>query len=178
MKVEIDQSGRVEDLSTGTAVAYANSENGALFVSAGVKRKIIINLRKQSFIPSKDLPAALFAVFIFILIKDSRVSILKIDEEYTGKNSVIGETLQKLFILHRVKSVPEIRFARIGKRSRAHILAWRVHKTKGRYQGVKTISGRNKKSVLSTSLSAFTARGRFESDYGYSISWDYRLSNV
>ncbi len=140
MTVEIDQSGRVEDLSTGTAVAFANEANGAIFVSAGIKRRLIIYLRRHSLIPARDLPAVLFGVLLFILIRDHQATALKIDEEYTGKNVVIEEILKKLFVRQRTKRIPTIRFVRIGKRSSAHLLAWRVHRSKGKLLKVRRIT--------------------------------------
>ncbi len=140
MAVEVDQSGRVEDLSTGTAVAFANSQSGAVFVNAGAKRKVIIYLRRHSLIPAKDIPAVLFGVLVFILMREHDIPVLRIDEEYTGKNIIIEETLTKLFVRSGTKKVPDIRFVRIGKRSPAHSLAWGVHRSKGRLRKVRKIS--------------------------------------
>ncbi|MDP1722240.1 MAG: hypothetical protein Q8L37_03445 [Candidatus Gottesmanbacteria bacterium] len=140
MIIEVDQSGRVEDLSTGTAIAFANGISGAVFVNAGAKRKLIVHLRRNSFIPAKDLPAIIFSVILFILIEDHTIDILKIDEEYTGKNEIIEETLKKLFFQNRIKRIPSVRFVRIGKLAAAHKLAWRVHRSKGRLAETKRIS--------------------------------------
>lgn len=140
MAVEIDQSGRVEDLGTGTAIAFSNGKSAALFISAGVKRRLIVYLRRNSFIPAKDLPAVIFSVLIYMLIAEFRIEVLKIDEEYTGKNLIIEETLRKLFVRHRVKKIQDIRFVRIGKQSPAHIFAWRVHRSKGRLRKTKKAS--------------------------------------
>lgn len=140
MTVEVDQSGRIEDLSTGTAIAFANGKSDAVFVSAGIKRKLIVNLRRNSFIPAKDLPAIIFSVILFTLITDYELDVLKIDEEYTGKNAIIEDTLEKLFFRRHVKRTPDVRFVRIGKRSAAHRLAWQVHRSKGRFRKVKRTS--------------------------------------
>lgn len=140
MAVEIDQSGRVEDLSTGTAVAFSNEQNGSLFISAGAKRKLISYLRQNSLIPAKDLPAIIFSVLLYKLIKDCEIDNLKIDEEYTGKNLIIEETMKKLWSQQATKKVLTIRFARIGRKSPAHVLAWQVHRSKGRRKDVKKVS--------------------------------------
>lgn len=137
---EVDQSGRVEDLSTGTAIAFANKNMSAIFISAGSKRQLIKYLRKHSLIPIKDLPAVVFSVILFILISDKKLTSLNIDEEYTGKNAIIEETIGKLFSHMRAKKIPSIRFTRIGKRSPAHRLAWQTHRSKGRYNRVMKIS--------------------------------------
>lgn len=140
MTVEVDQSGRVEDLSTGTAIAFANGKSSAVFINAGTKRKLIVRLRRQSFIPAKDLPAIIFSVVLFMLIAEHAIDVLKIDEEYTGKNEIIEETLKKLYVRSRRKRIPDVRFVRIGKRSRAHVLAWKVHRSKGRWPNIKKVS--------------------------------------
>lgn len=140
MAIEIDQSGRVEDLSTGTAIAFSNGESAALFISAGAKRRLIAYLRRNSFIPAKDLPAVIFSILLFFLIVDHEIEVLKIDEEYTGKNEIIEETLKKLFVRRRVKKIQDIRFVRIGKQSPAHTFAWRVHRVKGRLRKTKKVS--------------------------------------
>lgn len=139
MAVEVDQSGRVEDLSTGTALAFSNDESGALYISAGVKRRLIVYLRESRLIPAKEVPVVLFTILLFLLIEKRALGVLNIDEEYTGKNGVIEETLKKLFARGE-KRIPDVRFIRIGKRSAAHQLAWRSHRSKGRGSGVKKIS--------------------------------------
>lgn len=140
MTVEVDQSGRIEDLSTGTAIAFSNGIHDAIFVNAGTKRKLIVKLRRTSFIPAKDLPAIIFSVVLFILITDYSIDVLKIDEEYTGKNEIIEETIKKLFLRSRKKRIPYVRFVRIGKQSPAHKLAWEVHRLKGRLRHAKRVS--------------------------------------
>lgn len=65
---------------------------------------------------------------------------MKIDEEYTGKNEIIEETLTKLYLRSRRKRIPDIRFVRIGKQSPAHALAWKVHRSKGRLPDTKKVS--------------------------------------
>ncbi|MEK7543758.1 MAG: hypothetical protein AAB557_02740 [Patescibacteria group bacterium] len=143
MTVEVDQSGRIEDLSTGTAIAIANGKSSAVFVSAGTKRKIIVRLRRNSFIPAKDLPAIIFSVVLFMLIEEHKIDVLKIDEEYTGKNEIIEETLKKLYLRSRKKRIPDVRFVRIGKQSPAHKVAWEVHRSKGRSPDTKKVSEKN-----------------------------------
>lgn len=139
MKVEVDQSGRVEDLSTGTAVAFSNGKSGAVFVSAGVKRRIIVYVRQNSLVSSSDIPAILFSILVYILIADFELTALNIDEEYTGKHSIIEETINKLYVRFGVRRIPNLLFVRIGKRSPAHKLAWEAHRSKGRLKIVRKL---------------------------------------
>lgn len=140
MVVEIDQSGKLEQLDTDTVVAFSNDTSDLVLIKAGTKRKIVQHLR-TTLLPHKDLYPILFAIVIFILIKPlNSLVILKIDEEYTGKEAVIKETLEKLLIRRfGIKWQGVINFGRIGKHSNAHSLAWKTHRSRKKI-GVKKIS--------------------------------------
>jgi hypothetical protein len=142
MIVEIDQSGKLEQLDTGTAVAFSNGETGTVWLSAGVKRQVVLHLRK-TLIPSHDLWAVLFAIVIFLLVSDLGENvILRIDEEYTGKEGVIKEVLEKLLVRKWGKKWEGgIRFGRIGKESEAHKLCWSTHRKKNR-QKVRSLKSK------------------------------------
>lgn len=132
MTVEIDQSGKVEQLNTHTVIACANGESNAIWISASVKRSLIQNLRK-SLIPRKDLVPILFTVLVFILLDniDTIPDTIIIDEEYTGKEDIIEESLRKLLASKsRKRWQGQIRFKQVGKLSPAHKLAWRTHRAK------------------------------------------------
>jgi hypothetical protein len=138
MIIEIDQSGKVEQLDTDTVVAYANDDvSGVVYIKAGTKRKIITYLRR-TLIPQNDLYPIFFAILVFILIYKFKSDIsVKIDEEYTGKERIILETLEKLR-KRKSKWRGNILFGQIGKHSLAHTAAWRVHnmKQKGTYKRI------------------------------------------
>ncbi len=100
-------------------------KSGAIICDIITKRKLITYLRTR-LIPQNDVQQILFSILIYILIKELPPSdvVLKIDEEYTGKEELIEETLEKL--LHkrsRGKWKGSIRFGRIGKQSSAHKMA-------------------------------------------------------
>lgn len=136
MFVEVDQSGKFEQLNTHTVVACANGDRVAIFLSAAVKRRLVQKLRR-SLVPRRDMVAIVFAVLVFILLADLKKLPDKvlIDEEYTGKDKIIKETIEKL-LSKRTKERWKgyIRFGRIGKSSPAHKLAWRLHKIKKKVQ--------------------------------------------
>lgn len=148
MVVEIDQSGKLEQLDTDTVVAFSNSENGVVYIKTGLKRKIV-QLLRTTLIPQKELYPILFAIIIYKLIEplDHKI-ILKIDEEYTGKEEIIKETLEKLLKRKFGKKWQgEIRFGNIGKLSNAHKLAWRIHRNKN-IKGIKKITENEILSLL------------------------------
>lgn len=137
MRVEVDQSGRVERLNTATVVAASNGTAQAVIMLAGAKQRLIRKLRK-TLIPSRDVPVLIFAVLVFTLLQRLSPSptVVIIDEEYTGKEDIIEETLTKL-LKRSGKRLPVIRFSRIGRHSNAHQAAWKVHRQKGRSRGFK-----------------------------------------
>ncbi len=128
MKVEIDQSGKLEQLDTLTVIAYANGKSGAIQITAATKRGLIQKIRRI-LIPRDEIGAVLFAVLIFIMIKDLPGNVtLMIDEEYTGKNRIIQEILLRLLERKFKSWNGNIEFGNIGKHSPAHLLAWKLHK--------------------------------------------------
>lgn len=150
MRVEVDQSGKFEQLNTHTVIACANGKTNAIWISASVKRSLIQNLRK-SLIPRKDLVPILFSILIFILLdsKDTMPNTIIIDEEYTGKEDIIGESLRKLLAgKSKVKWQGQIRFKQVGKLSPAHKLAWKVHRAKKKPDFVKKILEENLLKLL------------------------------
>ncbi len=146
MRVEIDQSGRVEDLATGTAVAFSNGKYGAIFISAGVKREVVQILKTKPLYALR-FASLFFATLVFILIKEAKIDSFLIDAEYPRDDIYVEEVIKKLFKRKRVVH-PNILFGRIGKRSSAHALAWKVHRTKGYGKKVAKVSLKEVLSLL------------------------------
>ncbi len=141
MTVEIDQSGKFEQLNTHTVIACANGKSNAIWISAATKRNLMQQLRK-SLIPRKDLVPIIFAVLVFLLLDrlETIPNTVIIDEEYTGKDKIIEEALRKLFVNKlRADWQGHIRFKQVGKLSPAHALAWKTHRAKKRPISVKKI---------------------------------------
>ena len=81
-------------------------------------------------------------MLVFILVDNLATlpDTIIVDEEYTGKEDIIGESLRKLLVdKSRVKWQGQIRFKQIGKMSFAHKLAWKIHRAKKRPTDVKKI---------------------------------------
>lgn len=130
MKIQVDQSGKVEQLDTKTAVAGSNVETHTISLAAGVKQRLKRHLLKSIF-PTHDIPVIIFSVLIYLLIQQFKhqPTVIEIDEEYSGKSDLIEEILLKLYSRDR-KRAPDIRFSRIGKHSSAHRAAWKAHRQK------------------------------------------------
>lgn len=131
MKVEIDQSGKLEQSQTDTIMAYANSHNDSVIVKSTVKQQVI-RLLRYSPISQKDACMIWFAVVIFLLVKDvSKNTTLIIDKEYPGRERIIEKILSKLLQeYYNNRWSGSIRFQKIGKASPAHIVAWSLHRSK------------------------------------------------
>ncbi len=128
--MEIDQSGKIEQLDRASSVAFSNGSSGVVFLSAKTKREII-NYFSKSSLSHKEYIPTIFAAIIFLLLQDQKVDVLFIDEEYTNKDYVIETALIKYFRQGN-RGIPSIRFGRTGKHSPAHILAWRTFTKKNK----------------------------------------------
>ncbi len=128
--MEVDQSGKAEQLDTHTVVAFSNGEQGAVYVTAAVKRFIYQSL-PEFLVSREDFDVIFFAILVFLAIRNKKIDSLVIDEEYTGKDVIIREKLKELLKKENLK-IPEIKFALIGKLSPAHRLAWAIHKKKAK----------------------------------------------
>ena len=131
MRIEIDQSGKIEKTNKITVVAYSNNKSGSILISGKDKQKI------QSFYRKKGQPKIfrykLFALLIFVLIKNfikSSDSII-IDREYLGYEKLIKNFLLEIAQKKGLKLNKEnIKFHLIGKKSRAHAKAFSAFKTR------------------------------------------------
>jgi hypothetical protein len=122
MRIEIDQSGKIEHTQSNTVLAFSNDEEFAILVLAVEKRTCLKEWRQRGK-SSRTLYQRLFAAALFLLIKNhlDQISAIEIDSEYPGQEAEIRGWL----IQHIRKQVPtfpthRIVFRRVGKRSRAH----------------------------------------------------------
>ena len=121
MRIEIDQSGKVENTNKHTFLAYSNSHHSVLKISSVEKRKIQKYFRSQG--KPKIFIYLTFAALIVILLENIRENNAQIiiDTEYLGKGSLIKNLIKSLD-----SSFPaeDVSFHQIGRRSRAHFLAY------------------------------------------------------
>ena len=155
MSVEIDQSGKIEQLNTPTTVGVANDIKLAIRISTSNKQRLLFRLRK-SLIPRNDLYPIIFSILIYmILIKLTKMPTkIIIDEEYSGKEKLIENTIRKLLKRKSTKWNGDIFFKQIGKGSIAHDVAWATHsKTKkNKYKSFTTTDSEILKFFLTFSF--------------------------
>lgn len=131
MKIEIDQSGKIENTNKDTVIAFSNSISSSILIKAKNKREIQNAFRQAG--KRMVFVYRLFAILIFILIKKHipKIQQIIIDTEYPGKSSII-----KNFLLQEIRKIApsfrkdNIMFMQIGKKSRAHYLAYGVESNK------------------------------------------------
>lgn len=128
MNVEIDQSGKIEQLNTATTVGMSNGIQLAIKINVTDKQKLFFKLRR-SLIPRNNLYPIIFSIMIFFLLRklNKIPSKIVIDEEYSGKEQLIEQTINKLFENNKIACKSNIIFKQIGKHSLAHDVAWATH---------------------------------------------------
>lgn len=131
MGIEVDQSNKIERTSKDTVLAMSKLER-SLVIPANVKREVLAVLRGRG--KSRNVACCqLFAAGIFILLRPHLREITKrreqvvIDTEYTGHEDKIKGMLLRC-IRGEGHDVPKDRiyFAKVGKSSQSHQIAWRV----------------------------------------------------
>ncbi len=125
MKLFIDQSGKIEDTSKNTVLAFSNEINGSILIKAVEKRKLLKIFREQN--RPKIFTFQLFSILIYELLVKYKVKnhIVFIDIEYPGQNDLIKSYIIQL--INRFKGVAitnhDINFVLVGKQSQVHKIA-------------------------------------------------------
>jgi len=127
--IEIDQSGKIEDTSKDTAVGFSDDVSGSIIISAKDKREIQAIFRKSG--KSRIFVYRLFTTLIFLLIRKflNKIDQIIIDEEYPGKSYLIKNYLSQE--IEKIKPdflADNIIFKRIGRKSKAHSIAYLTFK--------------------------------------------------
>lgn len=124
MRIEIDQSGKIEDY-LDTVVAFRNKEQYTVLLQREIKTQILNKYRNKY----KDIRYRLLAILIYHCIKNylDKVQLIIIDDEYEKRGIDIKKHLLRLIW----KDYPNfdkklIKFSRIGKMSNAHRLAYQT----------------------------------------------------
>jgi len=121
MKIEIDQSGKIEKTNKHTFLAFSNGEHFVIKISSTEKQKIqkYFNKIKKPRMFIYITFASLIAILLDNLKQKSNQII--VDTEYPGQNFIIKKYLK---ILKPNLCADDIDFRQIGKKSRAHFLAY------------------------------------------------------
>jgi len=127
MRIEVDQSGRIEYTRTKTVFAFSNKTNFSISISAKVKRDAFAILRERHTV--RSCKVRLFAACLVILLKDvfPKANQIVVDVEFESWDRdiklMIGNISRKLGIKIDLN---DIDFIFVGKKSRAHEVAVNV----------------------------------------------------
>ncbi|TSA26133.1 MAG: hypothetical protein D4R68_07830 [Ignavibacteriales bacterium] len=127
MKIEIDQSGRTEYTSVNTSVGDSLGNN--VLIKAKDKRLIQLLFRRAG--KPRLFVIQTFSLLICLLIKKSfnKNNIYVIDIEYPGHNNNILNYVTRFSPKLRIfVKKSQIRFSLIGKKSKAHKIAYKFFK--------------------------------------------------
>jgi hypothetical protein len=119
MRIKADQSGKLENTSTHTVLAFSSGESRAVLIPALEKRKCQQALRGKRG-KQHTWVFQVFAAALFLLVGEawSKIDTLIIDVEYPGREGDIKGKLLEL--ARKAGHNPRITFRRVGKRSAAH----------------------------------------------------------
>lgn len=131
MRIEIDQSNKIEITNRDSILAFSNSISYSILIPAKEKRKLQALFRKTN--TPQMFRYKVFAIAIVILIKDyiRKIDDIIIDKEYQG-----WEPLIKDIIIQHIRQIKghfshqNITFLSIGKKSNAHKIAYAINKKK------------------------------------------------
>ena len=137
MHIEIDQSGKVEQLNKDTYIAFSNHEQYCVKLPKNIKQEIVYEYRTKV----RQLIQKLFAVCVFYCLKDyiGKKEMITIDLEYPGWEDFIKRELAaSIKTIHVNFDNKIIRFGQITKESKAHKLALRTFREEERPNRILT----------------------------------------
>ncbi|MEK6983943.1 MAG: hypothetical protein AABX33_05195 [Nanoarchaeota archaeon] len=125
MKIEVDQSGKIEQTDIDSVVAFRNDEQYSVLLKKKIKVEILTEYRNKHV----DIHYRLFAILIFYCIRNHlhRIQLIVIDVEYERREADIKKHLLG-FIRKEYFDFDKnlIIFSRIGKNSNAHRIAYQT----------------------------------------------------
>ena len=122
MHIEVDQSGKIEQLNKDTYIAFSNHEEYCIKFSKKIKAEIAYEYKTKV----SQIIQRLFAICIFYCLEDyvNKKELITIDLEYSGWEADIKTYLIPLLRLKDKNfDKNKIQFSAIGKESRAHKVA-------------------------------------------------------
>jgi hypothetical protein len=130
MRIQIDQSGKLEDTNRPTVVGYSNGDNKTVIMSANEKKKL------QKYFRNINKPKmyiyTTFSILIYTLIhRKKKISEVIIDREYPGQEALIKNLLlTRLFKSKCELDKQSISFDEIGKSANVHAIVWKSYRAK------------------------------------------------
>ncbi|MEK6946224.1 MAG: hypothetical protein AABX32_01330 [Nanoarchaeota archaeon] len=139
MHIEIDQSGKIEQLNKDTAIAFSNKTQYSVLIQKDVKQKLFKIYKGKV----KELRYRLFCIGVYFCLKDyiKEKELATICCEYIGKENLIKSFLLDYLRRDYLSINPKIiRFGKIGKQSNAHAVAIDVFRGNRRPNRILSLS--------------------------------------
>jgi len=123
MRLEIDQSGKVEKTNQPTVIGISNKDSITIILPKKEKQKLQKIFRELG--RPKLFVLKVFAALTVIALKyfPGRIDEIVIDEEYTGYDHLLIEIITSYLSKIGGNISPSIYIKRIGKQSNAHRIA-------------------------------------------------------
>lgn len=156
MRIEIDQSIKIENTSKPTVLAFSNSKSDLIIISSREKKKIQKYFRQ---IGKPKLFAYLsFVALIYLLIGKcikNRDQVV-IDREYPGFEKFI-KTKVKEFISEnsKIREI-DVSIGEIGKKSKAHLVAYSSVKKRA-HKNIRKVFARDLIKIIKKNLKSGNA---------------------
>lgn len=128
VKIEIDQSGKIENTNRPTVIASSSGKSLIIFP----KEKQIVQKYFRKINRGRQFIYWTFAALILILLYNDRIpSDITIDREYPGQEALIKSYLMQLlrFRNHLIDK-RLIVFHSVGKKSKAHLFAYQAYQNR------------------------------------------------
>lgn len=130
MRVEVDLSGRIDQTTLHSAMAFSDGESYSVFLPAYTKRRLLYILRKRGY-PGAKIYYWIYCAMLFYLLKPyfRKIDTIILDQEYIGKESEIKSILKSITSKKKAPiNTNIIHTGPVGKKSRAHAKAIAVLK--------------------------------------------------
>ena len=137
MRIEINQSNKIEHTSKDTVIGLSNGSSYTILINRKIKRQLQEEFRKQGkprLFVYRTFIAGVILLFKYAQIKN--LSQIMIDEEYYGKDKMLKSMFLEMWSRF-FREIPEISFEKIGKKSKVHNVCYLV--MKGRNKADKVI---------------------------------------
>jgi hypothetical protein len=130
MKIEIDQSGKIENTSKPTVIGFSNKNNKTIIIFATEKQRLQRYFRKVG--KPNLFVYQTFSILIYLLLRNQKqIEQIVIDKEYVGQEPLIKSYLLTLLRKNgRHFDKRRISFRQVGKKSAVHRLALAAYKKK------------------------------------------------
>lgn len=130
MRIEINQSIKIEQTNKDTILGLANKEAFTVLIDRKIKRKLQEEFRKQGkprLFVYRTFIAGVVLLFKYAQLKN--LSRVVIDEEYYGKDKMLKSMFLEMWSRF-FSEAPEVSFEKIGKKSKVHSVCYSAMKGK------------------------------------------------